>query len=66
MSRKARQWCFSEFEHLSHFLFFLMAYCEALRGPQGRDKPGRDLNKHSIALHFVHAWGELSVTTQTT
>lgn len=40
------------------FLFsFLMALCEALRGPQGQDKPGTDLNKYLIALHFVHSWG---------
>lgn len=55
MPRKARHWCFSEFEHF--YFLFLMAHCEVLRGPQGEDKPCPDLNKHSIALHFVHAWG---------
>ncbi len=33
-----------------------MALCEALRGPQGQDKPRADLNKYLIALHFVHSW----------
>lgn len=36
-----------------------MAHCEVLRGPRGEDKPCPDLHKHSIALHFVHAWGRI-------